>query len=147
MIVVVKVLAKVVLFEFFLHQVQLLRKVDEVEGGIDRELIGAEAAAADEAHPGGQPPLDPDVIADLADDDVSVGRGKKDRVLLDQVDVEELEVAGDGEPVFRDSIDINDHGFSLKKFTLLYHLPFPCQREARVWIRQRAGLISAFGRV
>ena len=78
----------------------LLGQEDEVELGIDGELERRQAAAADEAQPGRDPALDPDLLADLADQDVGVGRLDENGVLLDEIDAQEVEVPRDVESLF-----------------------------------------------
>jgi len=127
LVIMVKDPADIVLLQLFFHQIDLFGDVDKVERRIDGKLKGAEASAADETQPGSHLSLDPDLIADFPDEDIGMGRRKKDGVFLDQVDIEELEVLGDGEPFFRDLVDINNHLSLGSKFNLLYHLTSDCQ--------------------
>jgi hypothetical protein len=103
---------QVVFLEFVFHQVQLLGKIDKIESSVDGKFKRAEAAAADKAQSRGQASLDQDFVIDLADNDLGVRRGKKDRVFLDQVKVEKLKIPGDFEPLLGDFIKMNDHGIS-----------------------------------
>ena len=119
--ILVEQLVEVLLVELVPELVKLLGEENQVELAIDRVLEGGQAPAADEAQAGGDPPLDPDIIADPLHAQVGMDGLEENDVLVNQLGVQKIEIPADFQAVVRQPIYIYQHDTSLK-VELLYHL-------------------------